>query len=275
MIVKNNKILQHKVPEKLNWVIEMVNGLPLSAKSWDEMQEAAKELEGTPLKNFDRKVHIFGMYDPDRPSTALEVAIMIFMDNVEELQDQAREYVGHLYPETAVTLVFEDPYPYASGGTMAAALVRYNLLINVRKILEEIARLNESSYRDRDEDYEQARATRSNRDKFIADRWVPRGVLSTTLSGSNMFFCINDQGKIAFTLDKLLDGILGADAERIRKCPICNRIFWAGRIDKKGCSNQCANSIRVHRSRKLAKQRSEQYRRARIKRQKNKIGSNP
>jgi hypothetical protein len=40
---------------------------------------------------------------------------------------------------------------------------------------------------------------------------------------------------------RLLDGI---EADRIRLCPICDKLFWAGRRDKTTCSQRCAGTWR-------------------------------
>jgi hypothetical protein len=38
---------------------------------------------------------------------------------------------------------------------------------------------------------------------------------------------------------KLLDALRGKDATRIRECPTCGQIYWAGRKDKIYCSDPC------------------------------------
>jgi hypothetical protein len=47
-------------------------------------------------------------------------------------------------------------------------------------------------------------------------------------------------------LFKMLDGI---EADRIRVCPICQNLYWAGRRDKSACSGQCSGTFRQRRLR--------------------------
>jgi hypothetical protein len=39
----------------------------------------------------------------------------------------------------------------------------------------------------------------------------------------------------------LAENLLGYDIRRFRKCPICQKFFWAERIDKNCCSRECSN----------------------------------
>jgi hypothetical protein len=58
-------------------------------------------------------------------------------------------------------------------------------------------------------------------------------------------------GKLTISGLELIEALRDADADpnRIRECPICKTLFWAGRIDKRGCSKPCANNLRVRDSR--------------------------
>ncbi len=60
-----------------------------------------------------------------------------------------------------------------------------------------------------------------------------------------------DKGKLVVHSPVLYKRLEGIEAARIRECPICARIFWAGRKDKFCCSDKC-----------LAAQRSREYRKA-------------
>lgn len=56
-------------------------------------------------------------------------------------------------------------------------------------------------------------------------------------------FRINENGKITFHSD-LIDALEGADAKRLRTCPICKNVFWAKRIEAKTCpEKQCSNNF--------------------------------
>ena len=252
---KKGKALQSKPSEKLDHLMQLVNGLPSTAKSWDEILDTAKEMAGRPLKDFSRGIYIFGDEDPDRPSLAMEIAPTLFKEQVDELRTPAREYVGTLHIETAMTLFYEVPYAsqgYTIEETAASVLVRYERLIQARKILEEIAGRSPliGAFQN-----------------FYSQTgiWPATTSLMSTSSGLDVTLFINEQGELAIKPRELLDALLGAQAERIRQCPICNNIFWASRIDQKACSKRCSNIKRVRRSRELHQERGAMYEHARIK----------
>ncbi len=51
---------------------------------------------------------------------------------------------------------------------------------------------------------------------------------------------IDDDGKIEISPHMLARAIEGIEANRLRECEICRRIFFAGRITQQGCSPACA-----------------------------------
>jgi hypothetical protein len=55
---------------------------------------------------------------------------------------------------------------------------------------------------------------------------------------------INDEGKAQIDAG-LLTALEGVEVARIRRCPICERFFWAGRADQKACSKKCNQTRRV------------------------------
>ena len=64
------------------------------------------------------------------------------------------------------------------------------------------------------------------------------------------------KGKINISTDEVLGALSQVEMSRIRQCPICNRIFWAGRIDQNCCGSQCAH---VQRSRRWREQYQDKY----------------
>jgi hypothetical protein len=56
---------------------------------------------------------------------------------------------------------------------------------------------------------------------------------------------LDGQGKLKVERWPLLDALVGVEADRIRRCSECPRIFWAGRIDKHACSDKCVNRRNV------------------------------
>jgi hypothetical protein len=57
-------------------------------------------------------------------------------------------------------------------------------------------------------------------------------------------------GKIQFLPPLLFQVLETAEPERIRKCAVCERLFWAGRLDKRTCRPLCSNVWRAKNWRK-------------------------
>jgi len=60
---------------------------------------------------------------------------------------------------------------------------------------------------------------------------------------------ISDHGVLRVEISPFLAMLDGIEANRIRLCPICKGIFWAGRRDKSACSPQCSLTLRQRRLR--------------------------
>ncbi|MBA3242388.1 MAG: hypothetical protein H0T60_14250 [Acidobacteria bacterium] len=72
---------------------------------------------------------------------------------------------------------------------------------------------------------------------------------------------IDAQGTINVGKDFIAEALDEVEAERIRECEICNRIFWAGRITIKCCSLKHANLYRVRKSQSAAAKQAYKARR--------------
>jgi hypothetical protein len=64
-----------------------------------------------------------------------------------------------------------------------------------------------------------------------------------------------DKGKLALLPPILYQRLEGIEATRIRECPICYKIFWAGRKDMRCCSTQCASVLRARNYRRAYKEK--------------------
>ena len=60
---------------------------------------------------------------------------------------------------------------------------------------------------------------------------------------------IDKNGIIRVGLDGFSRAIDGVETRRLRECEICGYIFWARRITQYACTTNCANTLRVRRSR--------------------------
>lgn len=68
--------------------------------------------------------------------------------------------------------------------------------------------------------------------------------------------------------DNVEEALEDVEPERIRICPICWNIFWAGYITQKCCTPKCANTFRVHRHRYKTDEEKNEYKFRRMKRDK-------
>jgi hypothetical protein len=58
---------------------------------------------------------------------------------------------------------------------------------------------------------------------------------------------IDGEGRIVLIAGPLMEVLRGVEAARIRQCPVCQRIFWAGRKDQPACTKQCTHVLRTRR----------------------------
>jgi hypothetical protein len=74
----------------------------------------------------------------------------------------------------------------------------------------------------------------------------------------------DERGIITMKQGDVSKAIVGVEAARIRLCPVCKRIFWAGRIDQPCCTRGCANVLRVRRYREayLNQYKQQRYRKS-------------
>lgn len=134
---------------------------------------------------------------------------------IAELPAPIRNFIGPIQPDTAWE-----------------AKEKYGLLIEARSILRIIASLSKDS-----------------RSAPIRDTSIPIALR------------VDEHGWIKIENNLLIEALTeqvkrkgkkqeGIAVARIRKCPICQRIYWAGRLDKPSCSNQCGQTYRVREWRK-------------------------
>lgn len=216
-------------PVKLSRLIDLVNAMTeAQAPSWAAIEEAALRLTGTRLGDFPDTIWVFGNEQPteDTPLDNLGALCHIFAATVGRMPESLQEFIGPIYPETGITIVFSSLYPHSGHPpeeTMAAAVNRYCFLLDAYRILKEVAlwQLGQEH----------------------------RTTLSPTRHSSTLnALCTDEQGKIFLErpplLEFLADALVGVEAQRIGLCPICEKIFWRGRIDQPCCSSQCARANR-------------------------------
>jgi len=109
---------------------------------------------------------------------------------------------------------------------------RYSSYITARKVLVAIARKNK------------AKARQSS---------MPPETKGVKVTVS---LTTDAKGRILFSTEELLVALTNVEMSRIRQCPICNIIFWAGRKDQNCCDSQCAH---VQRTRRWREQYIDKY----------------
>ncbi len=55
----------------------------------------------------------------------------------------------------------------------------------------------------------------------------------------------NKTHKLGFAKPQVVWLLEEIEAERIRECPVCGRLFWAGRLDQSACRPKCSNVLRA------------------------------
>jgi hypothetical protein len=132
---------------------------------------------------------------------------------------------------------------------------RYFYIIDIRDFLRNIAKNNAemwTKYKSYDE-------------RLMLAYWQARGIvnISSTITIINWSL---DKGRLNARLPSWIEDLREIEVIRIRECPICKRIFWAGRLDKSACSlKKCGQVWRQRLSRKAWDTHGEQYKRARKK----------
>ena len=71
-------------------------------------------------------------------------------------------------------------------------------------------------------------------------------------------------GSLRIEHDLILRALEGVEARRIRECPICGALYWAGRLDKPACKTECDHVLRQRRYREKYREKYkwQRYKRA-------------
>jgi hypothetical protein len=81
---------------------------------------------------------------------------------------------------------------------------------------------------------------------------------------------IDAEGVINIRTPAFLQAIDGVEITRIRECPVCSSIFWAGRTTQQCCTPRCSNIFRVRRHRFRSDEEKGELKLKRIKQEENK-----
>lgn len=156
-----------------------------------------------------------------------EKLITEFEERLAQFPQSISDFVGS----------FRDPKsPYI----LQEATRRYNNLIDARRFLSKIAYNNACALR------ELELASKRVTEESITQRWASPGRLLrlSSVPISLIDLSLNNQGELEWHLNVLIEVLRKARIVRIRQCLTCDLYFWAGRIDKICCSEQCSNTRR-------------------------------
>jgi len=146
-----------------------------------------------------------------------------------------RKLTGPIRADTILRLLID---PKNIPLTFNAALAKYNLLRDGRDWLRAIAK----RFRD----------PSTNRAKLFSLPPLQKSRVTVRTDGGAI---------LHFAPHPLLQALEGVDASRIRRCPICGKIYWAGRSDTGACKKRCKGTLRT---RKWRGQYQERYKPRRI-----------
>ena len=115
-------------------------------------------------------------------------------------------------------------------------LSRYGLLVSAREVLRSLADRYKAAVKTSLTVYDQSLSAH-----------LP---VSVTVN-----LVIDESGLLTRSDDPLLSAFVGVPADRIRACEICNRIFWAPRVNSECCQEKCRKSYNQRNSRRNRQRR--------------------
>ena len=154
--------------------------------------------------------------------------LTFYMDTgSSEAQDWLKEYKRAIAQLPDGIQAFIGPINWK---TISSAYSRYSLLLDARDIFRQ-----------------------------IASGQINQGV---ALPGTQVLAKLDTdkEGRITIKPTPLADALAGVEATRIRECPVCGNIYWAGRKDKPCCSASCNTRRRVRQWRKRYPEKYKQQR---------------
>jgi hypothetical protein len=166
-----------------------------------------------------------------------------FSEYVETLSKPIREFIGPFDLKTRMTLAWIEPRRskgYSPDKTMRAAYNRYTSLVSARDALRFLATFN-------------------NWNNDFDRNVIPFNPVEMTVA---VTLRADEAGVFKVVSNEVIDGLLDhhMEAHRIRECPICKNLYWAGRRTRLTCSMECGNTLRQRRWRETYSEESKMCR---------------
>jgi hypothetical protein len=111
--------------------------------------------------------------------------------------------------------------------------------------------------------YQQLRAARQTLRAIIVagkDNFRYKEIRLKNIHDALVELPIDEQGRIQVSPSPIVKALEGVEAFRIRLCPVCGKIFWAGRLDQPCCTPVCAHVLRTRRWRENYQEKYKQQR---------------
>ena len=201
--------------KKLQEYIDLTNKLPPYRYSMD-IKQALREDPKSPQEGtteYEIKRFRFLLFYLDEQETPPDFREYILEDVTDEVLSFVRS--PHSVPD-------DEIWKPLSG--VLSALQKYDEFHETREKLRNIARM------------------KLHRRVFFSN-YVP----------TYSFLYSDSDGILRLSLDQFAETVQGLEADRIRECPICLRIFWANPKSKMSCSPRCRNLFNVRKHRNLMK----------------------
>jgi len=224
-----------RIPKKLEWLIEYANAVEhYRLLSFDEVF-AQVENEWSEESEFEEFARIHSI-DVDDSEIYMIVKSDFKASTLFHQASKALKMCLKNAPQKFTEYIYEDAEFDSEIDRLAVATARYEAIRVACEQLQHLAQFSKPALQNIE------RFTHSHRS------FDSSGMLVT-----------DAQGIIRFKDSLFREVVEGIEAARIRVCEVCGRIFWAGRITQKGCTNRCAHKYRVRKSRELQKKREEEF----------------
>lgn len=172
-----------------------------------------------------------------------------FFEKLKFLDETMLEAISD-YPQLKEFVLSEgEPLSYYEPKTELLFHPKYRFFLNHRHLLKVLAQ-EAMRYSKAEAEY----ASSKIKDEFKPFGYIPVG--SNLLQISMPVIGI-ENGEFYFILNSFISALKGVKANRLRVCPICDRVFWAYRLSSYGCSKQHSTAIRTREYRERKKEETE------------------
>jgi hypothetical protein len=205
-------------PPKMAEVIRLANLLPFdfepkdNSKGWSLYTRSIREVS-----------------DKVRSEELMRRSAQLLKESLDGSPKDFREYV---WPkESELSIKVGDPRKHVE-----KALLALGSVLEARAILTVLTRISMDP------------ADTVDLDDDLAPLWGEEGYRRTGVDLLGLV-TIDQKGIISIRHRPVDDSLEGVELRRLRRCEICSRFFWAGKVTQRCCSSKCAHALRNRRYR--------------------------